>query len=122
MTDGKLADVDRYIAGFPPDIALILERLRATIHKAAPGVTEGFRYNMPVFTFGDEYIFYLGGWKKHVGLYPISPQAPKLEAEVAPLRAGRDTVKLVYNRPVPYSLVRRLVKARVRELKAGSKG
>jgi hypothetical protein len=71
---------------------------------------------------GDQYIFYLGGWQKHVGLYPIYRQAPELEAEVAPLRAGKDTVKLVYDRPILYPLVTRLVKARVRELKAGPKG
>jgi uncharacterized protein YdhG (YjbR/CyaY superfamily) len=121
MTDGKLAEVDRYIAGFPPDAAFILERLRETVHKAAPGATEGFKYDMPVFRFGDRYIFYMGGWKKHVGLYPIYPQAPQLEAEIAPLRASKDTVKLVYNKPVPYSLVTKLVKARVKDLKVKAK-
>ena len=118
MKDGKLAEVDRYIAGFPPDAAFILERLRETVHKAAPGITEGFKYDMPVFRFGDDYVFYMGGWKKHVGLYPIYPQSAELEAELAPLRTSKDTVKLVYNKPIPYPLVTRLVRARVKELKA----
>jgi uncharacterized protein YdhG (YjbR/CyaY superfamily) len=118
MTDGKLAEVDRYIASFPPDVAFILERLRETVHKAAPGATEGFKYDMPVFRLGERYIFYMGGWKKHVGLYPITPQAPELEAEIAPLRSSKDTVKLVYNMRVPYPLVTKLVKARVKELRA----
>ena len=122
MTDGKLAEVDRYIAGFPPDAAFILERLRETIHKAAPGATEGFKYDMPVFRLGDAYIFYMGGWKKHVGLYPIQPQAPDLETEIAPLRSSKDTVKLLCSKPIPYPLVTRLVKARVKELKAKAKG
>lgn len=120
MIEGKLAAVDSYIAGFPPDVAFILERLRDTIHKAAPGATEGFKYEMPVFRHGGGYIFYLGAWKKHVGLYPISPQAPALEAELAPLRASKDTVKLVYSKPIPYGLVTRLVKARLRALKSKS--
>jgi uncharacterized protein YdhG (YjbR/CyaY superfamily) len=119
VTDGKLAEVDRYIASFPPDVAFILERLRETIHKAAPGVNEGFKYDMPVFRYGDAYIFYVGGWKKHVGLYPIYPQAPELEAEIAPLRSSKDTVKLLYAKPVPYPLVTRLVKARIKDLRAG---
>lgn len=122
MTSGKLAEVDRYIAGFPPDAAHILERLRETVHKAAPGSTEGFKYDMPVFYLGDTHIFYLGGWKKHVGLYPIYPQEPALEAEIAPLRSSKDTVKLVYNKPIPYPLVTKLVKARVKLLKAKAKG
>jgi uncharacterized protein YdhG (YjbR/CyaY superfamily) len=122
MADGKLDEVDRYIAGFPPDAAHILERLRETVHKAAPGCTEGFKYDMPVFYLGDAHIFYLGGWKKHVGLYPIYPQAPELEAEIAPLRSSKDTVKLVYNKPIPYPLVTKLAKARVKMLKAKAKG
>jgi uncharacterized protein YdhG (YjbR/CyaY superfamily) len=121
-TDGmphqKSPDVDRYIAGFPPDAALVLERLRETVHKAAPGATEGVKYDMPVFRLGDRYIFYMGGWKKHVGLYPIYPQAAGLEAGIAPLRSGKDTVKLVYSRPIPYPLVARLVKAIVKTLRA----
>jgi uncharacterized protein YdhG (YjbR/CyaY superfamily) len=122
MKDGKLPEVDRYIASFPPDAAFILERLRGTVHKAAPGATEGFKYDMPVFRLGEAYIFYMGGWKKHVGLYPIYPQASELEAEIAPLRSSKDTVKLLYSKPIPYPLITKLVKARVKELKARSKG
>jgi uncharacterized protein YdhG (YjbR/CyaY superfamily) len=118
VKQGKSAEVDRYIAGFPPDVAFIFERLRDTIHEAAPGATEGFKYGMPLFHFGDGYIFYVGAWKKHVGLYPIRPQAAGLEAEIAPLRHSKDTVKLVYAKPIPYDLVARLVKARIKELKA----
>jgi uncharacterized protein YdhG (YjbR/CyaY superfamily) len=118
MSKGKPANVDSYIAGFPPDVAFILERLRETVHKAAPGATEDFKYEMPVFRLGDGYIFYMGAWKKHVGIYPIYPQAPDLEAEVAPLRSGKDTVKFVYAKPIPYELIARLVKARIKELKA----
>lgn len=121
MTERKLAEVDRYIASFPPDAALILERLRETVHKAAPGATEGFKYDMPVFRIGDAYIFYMGGWRKHVGLYPIYSQAPELEAEIAPLRSGKDTLKVVYNKPIPYPLVTRLVKAIVKDLKGKAK-
>lgn len=117
MSEGRLAEVDRYIAGFPPDAAFILERLRETVHKAAPGATEDFKYDMPLFRVTGGYIFYMGAWKKHVGLYPIYPQAPALEAEIAPLRSGKDTLKLVYTKPIPYPLVTRLVKARVRELR-----
>jgi len=122
MTDGKLAEVDRYIASFPPDAAFILEQLRETVHKAAPGATEGFKYDMPVFYFGAQHIFYMGEWKKHVGLYPVYPQESALEARLAPLRSGKDTLKLVYSKPIPYPLVSALVRARVKHLKSVSSG
>ena len=99
-------------------MAHILERLRATILKAAPGATEAIKYGMPVFRHGDGYLFYVGAWKHHIGLYPIHPQSPALEEELAPLRASKDTVKLVYKQPIPYRLVTTLVKARLKQLKA----
>ncbi|MDO8359826.1 MAG: DUF1801 domain-containing protein [Devosia sp.] len=110
--------VDDYIAAQPPDVAHILERLRETIHKAAPGATETIKYGMPVFRHGDGYIFYLGAWNKHIGLYPIHPQPPGIEADLAPLRGSKDTAKLVYARPIPYGLVTRIVKARLKQLRA----
>jgi uncharacterized protein YdhG (YjbR/CyaY superfamily) len=122
MRKDEPAEIDRYIAGLPPDVAFILERLRETIHKAAPGATEGFDYDMPVFRYAGHHIVFMGAWKKHIGLYPVYPQAPELEAELALLRSGKDTVRLVYAKPIPYPLITRLVKARVKELKAKSKG
>lgn len=122
MRKDEPAEIDRYIAGFPPDVAFILERLRETIHKAAPGATEGFDYDMPVFRYDGRHIVFVGAWKKHIGLYPVYPQAPALEAELAPLRSGKDTVRLVYARPIPYPLVTRLVKARIKALKGNAKG
>ena len=121
MTKGKPATVDSYIAGLPPDVGFIVERLRETIHKAAPGVTEAVKYDMPVFYVSDEYLFYVGAWKKHIGLYPIYPQEPALEADLAPLRSTKDTVKLEYKQPIPYPLVTKLVKARLKQIKAATK-
>jgi uncharacterized protein YdhG (YjbR/CyaY superfamily) len=120
MPSSRSDQVNRYIAGFPPDAAFILEQLRETVHKAAPGTLEDFKYDMPLFRHGERYIFYMGGWKKHVGLYPIYPQAAALEEQLAPLRSGKDTLKLVYAKPIPYPLVAKLVKAIVKANNAKS--
>jgi uncharacterized protein YdhG (YjbR/CyaY superfamily) len=111
MGSQRSAEVDRYLAAQPPDIAHILEQLRETVHEAVPGTVESLAYGMPVFLKGGRHIFYVGAWKKHAGLYPIYPQEAALEAEIAPLRSGKDGVKLVYARPIPYALVARLAQA-----------
>ena len=36
--------VDEYIAGFPHDVQVILEQMRATIRKAAPDAEETIKY------------------------------------------------------------------------------
>jgi uncharacterized protein YdhG (YjbR/CyaY superfamily) len=48
------------------------------------------------------------GWKHHIGLYPVHVLPPELEVEVAPLRAAKDTVKLVHSRPLPLDLLARI--------------
>jgi uncharacterized protein YdhG (YjbR/CyaY superfamily) len=112
------ATVENYIASQPPDVALILERLREIIRKAAPEAEEKLKYGMPGFFIGKEHIVYLAGWKKHVGLYPVYPQAAALEAKLAPYRAEKDTLQLKYSAPIPYDLVDKLVRARVKQLRA----
>ena len=42
--------IDEYIAGFPPEVQEILQKIRETIRKAAPGAEETIKYQMPTFT------------------------------------------------------------------------
>ena len=39
---------------------------------------------MPAFMLSAPYALHFGGWKKHVGLYPVAPLEPELKPEVAP--------------------------------------
>ncbi|RYE76118.1 MAG: DUF1801 domain-containing protein [Hyphomicrobiales bacterium] len=104
--------IDRYIAGLPPDVAFIMEQIRETMHAVAPDVRESVKYTMPLFQYDGAYL-YVGAWKKHIGLYPVHPADPELEAEIAPYRAKKDTVQFKYTKPVPYDLIARIARARV---------
>lgn len=63
-------NIDAYIAGFPDEVQEILQKIRVTIHRAAPGAEEKISYQMPTFTLKGDYLIYFAGYKKHVGLYP----------------------------------------------------
>lgn len=108
-------EVDAYIAGFPPPAAAALEQVRQALHAAVPGTGEGFRYQMPVVTLGDSYLVHFAGWTRHVALYPVPTLPESLEAEVAPMRSGKDTVKFMLDRPVPTELVGQIAAAIARE-------
>jgi uncharacterized protein YdhG (YjbR/CyaY superfamily) len=103
---------DSYAGGFPPDVELMLHRLRDIILAEVPDAAFSIKYTMPLFTRGDFYI-YIAAWKKHIGLYPIFRAPAALEKQIAPLRHSKDTVKLLYARPIPYDLVARIVKAKL---------
>jgi uncharacterized protein YdhG (YjbR/CyaY superfamily) len=86
LTDKKqFATIDDYISSFPPDVQDILQRVRQTIHKAAPQASETISYNMPTFDLNGEHLVFFAGWKDYVSLYPLrSPnrlQADKRETK-----------------------------------------
>ena len=41
--------IDKYISAFPPEIQVVLEKIRATIRKAAPEGVESISYGMPTY-------------------------------------------------------------------------
>ena len=55
----NFASVDDYIATFPPDVQTVLEKVRDTIHAAAPGATESISYQIPTFSIGGRPVVYL---------------------------------------------------------------
>jgi uncharacterized protein YdhG (YjbR/CyaY superfamily) len=106
--------VDEYIAALDGDARRIAVGVRDTIGRAAPGVTEAIRYQMPCFQLDGQYLIYVGAWKHHIGLYPIPVLDDALEAEIRPYRAAKDTVRFRYADPIPWDLVERLVADLVR--------
>ena len=114
--------VDAYIAALDGDAQRIAIQFRGVIRGAAPGITETVRYKMPCFLIDGEYLVYFGAWKHHIGLYPIPSLDGDLEAEVAPYRAAKDTVRFKYKDPVPWDLVERLIAELIGRLELSHRG
>lgn len=107
----KVTSVDDYIAGFPSDVQITLQRLRETLAASIPVSAETIRYGMPAVMSNGRYVVHYAGWKQHIGLYPIPPLQPTLEAEIAPYRSTKDTMRLPLRSPLPYELIGRLATA-----------
>lgn len=102
------SDVGEYLDGLADDARPIVLAVLDAACAGLPGAEERIRYGMPAVMLDGRYALHVGGWKKHVGLYPVGPLPPELEREVAPYRAAKDTVKFDYAAPVPYDLVTRI--------------
>ncbi|QCR20532.1 iron chaperone [Agrococcus sp. SGAir0287] len=105
------ADVDAYIATFPPEIAERLTLVREALLRAVPDGEEVVRYDMAAVMLGGRYAIHYAGWRRHVGLYPVPTLDDDLEAEVAPLRSGKDSVQLMHAQELPVDLVERIARA-----------
>jgi uncharacterized protein YdhG (YjbR/CyaY superfamily) len=106
--------IDEYIAGFPRDVQQILEKIRKTIHAAAPAAEEAISYQMPSFKLKGNLV-YFAAFKRHIGFYPIPSGIGKFKAELSVYMQGKGSVQFPLDKPIPYGLINRIVKFRVGE-------
>jgi uncharacterized protein YdhG (YjbR/CyaY superfamily) len=109
----KPSTIDEYIAGYPPEVQSILEKIRMTIQQAAPEAEETISYGMPTFRRKGPLV-YFGAFKKHIGFYPpVKDEALRREAAV--YEGEKRSLRFPVDQPIPYELIARIVKARLRE-------
>ena len=116
MKTGQAApkNIDQYIAGFPPEIQEILEKIRLTIRKAAPKAEEAICYMIPTFKLNGNLVHF-AAYKKHIGFYPAPRGNEAFKDELSAYEGGKGTVQFRLDQPIPYALIRRIVKFRVKE-------
>ena len=115
--------IDEYIDGFPPDVQKILQKIRKTIHEAAPEATEKISYQMPTFYLKGNLVHF-AGFKEHIGFYPVPTGIEKFKKELSVYKQGKGSVQFPLDRPMPYDLITKIVKFRVKEnlAKVAAKG
>jgi uncharacterized protein YdhG (YjbR/CyaY superfamily) len=114
--------VDEYIAKFPKDVRDVLEELRRVIRASAPEAEEAISYGMPAFKLHGRSLVYFAAWKNHVGFYPSGPSAIEaFKKELSPFKQSKGTVQFPLDKPIPFDLVKKIVKFRVKENEAKKK-
>ena len=108
-------NIDEYIAGFPNNVQEILGQIRMTIREAAPGAEETISYQIPTFTLKGKYLIYFAAYTKHIGLYPAPRGVEKFKKELSLYEGGKGTVRFPLDKAIPFRLINRIVKFRVKE-------
>ena len=107
--------IDKYIANSPKEIQAILEKVRVTIRKAAPKkAKEIINYGIPTFTLEGNLVHF-AGFKSHIGFYPTPSGIEKFKAELSKYEGAKGSVKFPLDKPIPYTLISKIVKFRVKE-------
>jgi uncharacterized protein YdhG (YjbR/CyaY superfamily) len=109
-----MKEVDKYISTFPEDVQAVLSKIRATIKAAAPEAEETISYQMPAFR-QNKILVYYAAFKHHIGLFPPVPEV--LRDEATKYAGPKYNLRFPLDEPMPYSLITKIVKERVRIIK-----
>lgn len=105
--------IDEYIAGFPEDVQARLKKIRATIREAAPDAKETIKYAIPTFTLHGNLV-YFAAFKNHIGFYATPNGNEAFKEALSGYKQGRGSVQFPLDKPLPLSLITKIVKFRVK--------
>jgi uncharacterized protein YdhG (YjbR/CyaY superfamily) len=115
-------NVDEYISNFPQETQDLLEQIREIIKHIAPVAKETISYGMPAYRLNDRPLVYFAAFKKHIGFYATPTGHKEFTKELSQFKHGKGSVQFPLDKPIPFDLIRKIVKFRIKENLAKSKG
>jgi len=109
---GRPTTIDEYIAQCPEDMQPILEKIRTVIKESAPGAVEKISYQMPAF-YLNSILVWFGAHAHHIGFYPTGAGIEAFKEELSPYKWSKGAVQFPLDEPMPYELIKKIVKWRV---------
>ena len=110
----QVRTIDDYVKTFPKNTQKILETMRQTIRKAAPHAVEAISYQIPTFKLNGNLVHF-AAFKNHIGFYPTSSGTKAFKKELSHYKGAKGSVQFPLDEPIPYDLVKKIVKFRVKE-------
>jgi uncharacterized protein YdhG (YjbR/CyaY superfamily) len=116
---GAPKDIDEYLARVPEPARTTLNRIRAMIRSVVPAeATEAISYGMPAFKYKGALVCF-AAFSDHCSLFPMNAALIKTFAkELEGFETSKGTIRFPMDKPLPASLVKKMVKTRVAENEA----
>ena len=112
----KPKTIDEYLAPLSEDQRAALETIRQAIRAAAPQAEECISYQIPAFRLNGKVLVGFGAAAKHCAFYPMSSRTvSELGELLRKYDTSKGTIRFPSTKPLPASLIRKLVKARIAE-------
>jgi len=111
-------NIDDYLAGVPEPARGTLQKVRSAIRSAVPpGATETISYKIPAFKH-DEIIIWFAAFANHCSIFPTGRVIDKFKNELKPFTISKGTIQFPTDKPLPSALIKKMVKARLAQLKS----
>jgi len=107
--------VEEYLAALPEAQRAALERVRRAVRDAAPEAEEVISYRMPGYRYKGMLV-YFAAFEDHLSFFGAGKGLVKtFSEELEPFDVSGSTIRFSVEHPLPAALVKKMVKARVRE-------
>lgn len=110
--------VDEYLQQFSEEQKASLQKLRKAIKEAAPEAEEGISYGMAAYRLNGVLV-YFGGFQNHCSFFPGSYSVIKeFNDQLKTFKTSKGTIRFPLDKPIPSGLIKKMVKARIKENEA----
>jgi uncharacterized protein YdhG (YjbR/CyaY superfamily) len=118
---GTPKSFEEYLASVPAPAHGALKQMRAAIRSAVPAeAVEIISYGIPAFKHKRVLVWY-AAFSKHCSLFPTAAVIETFKEELKGFVISKGTIQFPTDKPLPTALIKRLVKARVKQ-DEGKKG
>ena len=115
---GPPKTIDEYLAGVPTAHRAMLGRIRTAIRSAAPPETiEAISYGMPAFKYKGT-LMWFASFSDHCSIFPTAAVMDEFKTKLKRFTVSKGTIHFTTKEPIPLTLVKKLVKARVAQVEA----
>jgi aminoglycoside 6'-N-acetyltransferase I len=111
----KPQTVDEYLTPLSDEKRAALEKLRRAIRSAVPDAEECISYQIPAFRLGGRLLVAFGAAVNHCAFYPGAFPVESHKDELKAYDISKGTIRFQADRPLPATLVRKLVRTRIAE-------
>jgi len=107
-----------YFAAQPPEQRRMLKQIRSLARSVAPGAEDAWSYRIPALRLDGKVLVWYAGFKAHVSLFPMTDRIRRaFAAELKGYKTAKGTIQFPVGKRIPVSLVKRLIKARMAEMR-----
>ena len=105
------------MAQFPAEVQQVLAKIRAAIIEEAPEAEDKISYGMPGY-FQNGGVIWFGAYKRHIGFYPLTEAMLAHIEGLSAFKGAKSSIHFSLSQPMPYDLIRAIVRVRLAEISA----
>ena len=114
MDSKRFKNVDEYVAAHSGEAKEAIAAMRKLVTQNAPGAEEVISYNMPALKFNGILLYY-AAHTSHLGFYPFTTAIRQYATDLEKYDTSKGTVKFPFGKPLPSTLIKKMVKFRMQE-------